>query len=721
MLRFRLNFFSILSCLWVLFFSCAQSNESTSFNFLPQKIPFCINPLYWLWHHEGGVDSLKKEFKLNNNSTFFLAYKYSEIGDFRHFEEALLDVAQGENSYITQLASQNLMNYWITNRLFKQIEKYGLLWKDRFQEQDFKKILARAFYWSGKNQESWDIFENLIKSYNYDLTEEEQLFRAVLALRLNLDKKEEFLRNFIRDLPSSDLHKRYADYIEASPKEASRISLEAKEWLFLKRSIYLRDTGALRNFLNLLKFPNSDQWFFSYGLSTDLASLSNSSKEIKQAIFFLEEQWSNNPSEYLAFSKALLWEKLEDWRQAVKNYKDSFGIVTKLKGNYKDFYFFHYLKSFTKISVQDFINQFGSIPKSFFKTSQFLQLFDSFLSGLFEVRNWQGIYDLYLGANHVLSPTYQSHIAFLLARLIEKGFLSIASNSQKKKNDFYEIAMKVEPLSYGSLMAHYFRGKDIKDIFLLKSKVSDNWQTDENVDKVLQGFIQAGLSKKAYQFLIENEEKISRHRYTELAQLMAYKEEWFNSVGVMSRLAKRVSWHLTQEEIRVFYPKAYWDTIRYWSLHYGLNPFVRLGQIHDESRFDSYVTSGRKAIGISQLLKTTAQDIALELNVHSYDIRNPDDNIRFGSYYLSKFFSRNNFGFKALIAYNAGETRLREWDMILRDLPDEFYVESIPFAETRRYVRSVLLNAAIYCALYGKSEDFNLKIIPYLFSYGRQK
>ena len=55
---------------------------------------------------------------------------------------------------------------------------------------------------------------------------------------------------------------------------------------------------------------------------------------------------------------------------------------------------------------------------------------------------------------------------------------------------------------------------------------------------------------------------------------------------------------------------------------------------------------------------------------------------------------------KALMAYNAGLSRVRRWEEAYGDLPADLFIEAIPFAETRNYVRKILVSAVAYGHLY---------------------
>ena len=91
-----------------------------------------------------------------------------------------------------------------------------------------------------------------------------------------------------------------------------------------------------------------------------------------------------------------------------------------------------------------------------------------------------------------------------------------------------------------------------------------------------------------------------------------------------------------------------------------------------------------------QILPATAEEIAAKLDLKNYDLKNPQTNIRFGTFYLSELIK--NFGDidAALAAYNAGPTNVRAW------LKEDESLKKIPFKETREYVKKVRKNLKIY-------------------------
>ncbi len=123
------------------------------------------------------------------------------------------------------------------------------------------------------------------------------------------------------------------------------------------------------------------------------------------------------------------------------------------------------------------------------------------------------------------------------------------------------------------------------------------------------------------------------------------------------------------------------------------------GLMRQESRFINVARSHAGAAGLMQIMPDTARWIARRLGItrfHPREMEDPAKNIRFGTYYLRHVLdSLDGSPVLATAAYNAGPGRAQRWRDD-RPMEGAVYVESIPFAETRDYVKKVLSNAMYY-------------------------
>ncbi len=128
------------------------------------------------------------------------------------------------------------------------------------------------------------------------------------------------------------------------------------------------------------------------------------------------------------------------------------------------------------------------------------------------------------------------------------------------------------------------------------------------------------------------------------------------------------------------------------------------GLIRQESRFVNAARSNVGAQGLMQIMPETARWIArrLGLGKHFKAIHEPQTNLKFGTFYLRHIQeSLDGSPVLATAAYNAGPRRAQRW-RDTKPLEAAVYIESIPFAETRDYVKKVMSNAMYYAARFGQ-------------------
>lgn len=152
------------------------------------------------------------------------------------------------------------------------------------------------------------------------------------------------------------------------------------------------------------------------------------------------------------------------------------------------------------------------------------------------------------------------------------------------------------------------------------------------------------------------------------------------------------------------FPLAYWDTIQQKAQERELDPFLILALIRQESLFDAQARSPAFALGLMQLLPTTAARVAKQVGLEppsNEKLFEPEVNLTLGAQYLKDLLRRySNNWYKAIAAYNAGEAAVDRWEKeIVTDDIEEF-VERIPYVETRGYVKLVMRNHRIYKKLY---------------------
>lgn len=153
------------------------------------------------------------------------------------------------------------------------------------------------------------------------------------------------------------------------------------------------------------------------------------------------------------------------------------------------------------------------------------------------------------------------------------------------------------------------------------------------------------------------------------------------------------------------YLTPYKEVVRGYSQELGVDPAWVYGLIRQESRFVMDAKSSVGAGGLMQLMPSTAQWVANRLKIpyHAGMVNELGANVRLGTYYINHVFKQlGNQPVLATAGYNAGPNRAKQWQHPTQALPVDVYTESIPFLETRDYVKKVMANAVHYALGFGE-------------------
>ena len=155
------------------------------------------------------------------------------------------------------------------------------------------------------------------------------------------------------------------------------------------------------------------------------------------------------------------------------------------------------------------------------------------------------------------------------------------------------------------------------------------------------------------------------------------------------------------DDIKLRFPLAFYDLVLSNAKAKNLDYAYVYAIIRQESAFQEDIGSYVGALGLMQIMPNTAKWI-LKRNKqpplkNSYKLLVPDFNIKLGTSYLRYLLDRfNGNHLLATAAYNAGPGRSVRWAKTYGCMPQDIWVELIPFNETRKYVQRVLSYMPIF-------------------------
>lgn len=321
--------------------------------------------------------------------------------------------------------------------------------------------------------------------------------------------------------------------------------------------------------------------------------------------------------------------------------------------------------------------------------------------------------------------------------------LAIRSGDWKKYREAY-LSMSAESRKKDNWRYWQAHSLDRSGKKQLKQQAEDMFR-ELATDASFYGFLAADRLKLPYQRLLEPEKDWSRCR-TKIADLGAIqravewfalgnpvlaKKEWFwalkhlNKTGQLA--AAEYARHIGQpflailtisktrdwNQVGLRFPLEYQSLVESSAKTHRISPAWIYGIMRRESAFDPKIVSSAKAQGLMQVLPSTAKSVAKKLGINDHkksDLLIPEKNAHIGSAYLSGLLKRfkGNYS-KATAAYNAGPSRVIKW------APDFYisaprWIESIPFTETRKYVRAVLSYTTIYDHKLNHHKKTNLRL-----------
>jgi soluble lytic murein transglycosylase len=150
------------------------------------------------------------------------------------------------------------------------------------------------------------------------------------------------------------------------------------------------------------------------------------------------------------------------------------------------------------------------------------------------------------------------------------------------------------------------------------------------------------------------------------------------------------------DDVNLRFPKAFDKKITQYASKRKINPAWAFAIARRESSFMPDARSSAGAKGLMQIMPATAKELKGS-PVDTWYLYNAENNIELGTKYLRELLDKNKGNqVLATASYNAGPHRIRKWLKYGKNMPADVWIETIPFKETRNYVKSVLAYQEIY-------------------------
>ena len=458
-----------------------------------------------------------------------------------------------------------------------------------------------------------------------------------------------------------------------------------------------------------------------------MENISNAKKfrELAENSFYSEQK---KIKYYALIYSGLLYNKNENYRRrALLQFEDA--VQASTDDSEYDQALWYYLQAALKISTDEAMEALQKYCSTWHDRAYFDDFFDSLGVLLFSSGKWNSFGRVYELIKDSASEASVSKYAYLSGRIMEAGFVErdevqirqayeAAASADSGTYVYYKLlAAKELGLSEPQIEAMFF-GAALKEQNETKAG-----EKALSARRLLLGLADFGFGSRIYDewllffeddnFLIDLDTAV---RLASFLRKVPGAGNYSKSLRMVSRTANLDGVKITREAFELLYPKNFSEYVEASAKEFDVDKNVLYALIRTESFFDPQVQSHAGAVGLTQLMESTAADCAKRLGVEDYDLSSPQTNIRFGSYYYANMTERlNGARLLALFAYNAGITNVRRWVRSSKieldrntNLESDLFLETLPFAETRDYGRRVVSAAAMYAFLYDRKNPFEI-------------
>lgn len=646
--------------------------------------------------------------KYGKNTSYFMGLQSKEKGNDSDAERFFRTAAKKADPFFSRLAEEELCAFGTRpqqlqraidlNKKYKDSDSLIFTCRKLFERQEYDQIIKIT------NDINYETFDNEV-SY----------FRCIALLRCNNNHFEDEFIKWSNTQPWTQNH--YRVYCESNIQQPL---------CALRSYVYTKDYGKAYTAASFL-LDNIDRYDFTNipQIASDLgkAFLYGSSKYQENAQKFdsLSSSFSKDSQFYVYFYAGRLYSKADPYYSLAKNMFKKAMDLSPTKALYDNALWYYH-----DVCLNSSIKEGISSLKEYISTWNDVDYYDDFLDSLSlricSKRMWNEFNEVSAMIQGIASKEMCAKYNYLTARLIECGFLKL-SNADLSKKDIIINEHYIKALDSGTNV--YYRllsatklnlpNEEILRLFYTNyslQKDVDNFQPDPDVELLFQGLIDFGLGDKIYDAWQKYGSLIGENCTTVISSFLKNNgredtQDFTKSLRIASKKVNSLTEPISPELLELMYPKNFDNYVTEACNKFNEKEYIMYGLIRSESFFDAKVLSTAGAIGLSQLMKETASDIARKLKYADYELTDAKTNITFGTFYLSdltRLFDGNHL--LAIFSYNGGRTRVRNWVKSAKiefgsdDLPLDLFLEVIPFSETREYGRKVVSAATMYGMFY---------------------
>ncbi|HET6451204.1 MAG TPA: lytic transglycosylase domain-containing protein [Spirochaetia bacterium] len=565
--------------------------------------------------------------------------------------------------------------------------------------QRARRLLVEALYWDKQDADALKEADGLTAP-----DAEVLLFRAVSSLRLGLPQGPELTLQLFLHERASSLHTRVYSWLAASPAVMQKFGQQDQDLLAGKDALAQAQWDRGISLLEPVAATLDSTLLEDGVLVSDLGTAYAAAGRAATGALVMERLAARLTGQAHADAEELagrLHRRAREYPAALSWLRAA--AADAPSAAQKDRVRLAILEVLFVVAPDDLPARVKEEASSWANPSAFSGLLQERIAELVSARRWKTLEGLWSALEDAGPSEVRAQLSYLLAREWQEGVIrrlptgptSAAGPTAVTARALFQDAEYRDPMGYYGILAASMLG-DLPDRTVPAAPTDAG--AAPPLDPVALGFLPFGLTAPAYARLWATRDSLDDAGMREAAQTFAQAGDYRSSMNFIGAVAR--ARRLSAEELDLYYPRAFSAIIEPLAAQAGIPDHLLYGLVREESYFDPRVVSSAGAVGLSQLMPSTAADMAQRLRIVDPDLRDPSTNLSLGVRHFRDLVRSAGTITKALLAYNAGLSRIRQWERANPGVPADLFVESATIAETRDYVKKIFVSSVMYAFLY---------------------
>jgi len=367
--------------------------------------------------------------------------------------------------------------------------------------------------------------------------------------------------------------------------------------------------------------------------------------------------------------------------------------------------------------VDVFIERLERYVQQWNDPGYFDDIMDIILSQLISAKDWERIIRIFSVIKDRGGAVSKAGYAWVIARAIEEGYLSedakslaaqAANVTEATSTVFSQITYEANDTSL------YYRSQSAavleRPLFEFHEDAPAQGRGKPSpVLEFILGFFSNNAAALSVRYITAVEKELTPDELRTVAQSLAQADMYHQSMRLVAQYINTEGYTPRKQDYELWFPRPFRELVEKYATEHSIAPAMLYGLIRTESAFQSGVISRAGAVGLTQLMPDTAQEMASRIRraggpdyaagEDGLDLKDPEQNIHIGSHYLNYLNTRFEDILLSLLSYNGGMNRIRRLRSA-NTMPVDLFMETISINETRNYGKKVMAAAAVYEELY---------------------